>query len=226
MDRGIFIAVNGAQTPEGSVPERMIINYVADVILGKTPWLNLSTACMFPCPWESQNIPTSSNITLDYQKEYAVRKDYIGTYVHKGFGTINISKTTMVESNKTFILSLTMGQYFEGRLLHSADHSFVIEPQGKFWWLSDRVPITFVLSPAGDEVIALNISLYGPYATAVPSRFDKINTIAISEDTGTQQMTCKSPVCSTADAALSHKCSRLVAFASSLVVISIVLLFN
>ena len=58
---GIYSSVTGPD--ESYLGRRAAHMYIADVLLGQVPWLNLTTACTFPEPW-TQRRPYRSKYDL------------------------------------------------------------------------------------------------------------------------------------------------------------------
>ena len=40
--------------------------YLADLLVGETPWLDINTVCSFPEPWVSVAKQTLENVTSDF----------------------------------------------------------------------------------------------------------------------------------------------------------------
>lgn len=112
---GVFVAANGATGEGSSTGERLILSYVSDVLLGLQPWLNSTTACSFPLPWEdaaslfatsprprgdwttvsTTTVATTTRSSKSDQDTNLLRRqllpNFVGTYAHEGFGYIRIS---------------------------------------------------------------------------------------------------------------------------------------
>ena len=68
--------------------------YLADLLLGETPWLDLNTACSLPEPWVSVPKQTLENVTSDYYVIALNHTAYAGTYNHQAFGNITVYLNT------------------------------------------------------------------------------------------------------------------------------------
>ena len=88
MDIGIFVSMTGQ---DHSYKYRYILhNYLADVALGETPWLNHTTMCSFPEPWYS--LPASSHHAIDKTQQPTLPiGNYIGTYHNVPYGNLTVS---------------------------------------------------------------------------------------------------------------------------------------
>ena len=93
MKLGIYTGVTGPD--RDYVARRMIHLYTADLLLGETPWINMSTACTFPEPWSAPT-PHRSYNTYDTGTAVLPLKKYAGTYGNFGYGnlTVYVNQTT------------------------------------------------------------------------------------------------------------------------------------
>ena len=60
MDIGLFASVNGIDTTDQMSAYHHRVNtfyYITDYLLGMTAWLNETTTCSFPEPWENKTQP-------------------------------------------------------------------------------------------------------------------------------------------------------------------------
>ncbi len=94
--------------------------YISDILLGESPWLNVSTECTSPSPWVSDyashtNVPHNINIT----KQNFDFTQYIGVYGHLAFGNISVYKNN--SDNK---LHMKFGRFGHAVLYRDNEHSF------------------------------------------------------------------------------------------------------
>ena len=95
-DLGIFISVNGPKFGDYDDNHRQVtLSFVADHLLGLKPWLNETTACSYPEPWDKV---VSTNISLPGRYEVTDKSELRGLYVSHLFPDIEVS------SNATDIL--------------------------------------------------------------------------------------------------------------------------
>ncbi|XP_021346150.1 gigasin-6-like [Mizuhopecten yessoensis] len=86
-DIGIFTSMTGSDSDY--VLRTLLHNYLADVALGETPWLNETTLCTFPEPWMRKDASVSSAIETDLPFHRDVN-GYAGTYHNDLYGTITL----------------------------------------------------------------------------------------------------------------------------------------
>ena len=89
MNVGIFGSVNGPGIGRPSANHLSVsLYYTADYLLGLKPWLNETTACTFPSPWENKTHPEA------YAKETPFLgsnlTDYEGAFGHHIFPDIEV----------------------------------------------------------------------------------------------------------------------------------------
>ncbi|XP_067661437.1 uncharacterized protein [Haliotis asinina] len=91
LDIGMFVSENGPGTLEGGIAENIIISYISDMLMGDQPWLNSSTACTFPMPWDNwpPNIQNNSDVT---NTDVECLDCYIGKYGQYLFGDVDVKK--------------------------------------------------------------------------------------------------------------------------------------
>ena len=68
--------------------------YLADLLLGETPSLDINTVCSFPEPWVSVAKQTLENVTSDFYVMALNYTAYAGTYSHQAFGNITVYLNT------------------------------------------------------------------------------------------------------------------------------------
>ena len=68
--------------------------YLADLLLGETPSLDINTVCSFPEAWVSVAKQTLENVTSDFYVMALNYTTYAGTYSHQAFGNITVYLNT------------------------------------------------------------------------------------------------------------------------------------
>lgn len=88
MNIGIFTSMTGQD--HNYIFRSLLHNYLSDIALGETPWLNGSTICTFPEPWYSNPSTTHTSVNKNIPL-YRSESEYIGSYANDGYGTLNIT---------------------------------------------------------------------------------------------------------------------------------------
>lgn len=117
----------------------------SDLLLGLEPWLNLSTTCTSPAPWENPrpNKIASQDVTYTWNITRVV-SDFSGVFGNMGFGLIKV----FVDNEK--YLMLEYGRFGKMQLLPVTDEDFIGYYIDKLWFFTNsdgninRVPIRFV----------------------------------------------------------------------------------
>jgi len=99
LDVGIFVVTNNDLIRQKLW---LLIWTASDLFLGYTPWLNSTTVCTYPCPFNcpnnTHNNHNNHNIEQPSKENHseamaALRvSDYVGNYWHPTYGTIAISE--------------------------------------------------------------------------------------------------------------------------------------
>ncbi|XP_041359174.1 uncharacterized protein LOC121375670 [Gigantopelta aegis] len=151
----IYAVANGPQTKHKGHALTAIMSYASDMLLGETSWLNKSTVCTFPGPWESPFVSLElRHVKSAHIVPITVRpaEDYIGKYFHRAFGEIHVF---MNGSNK---LSLTFGRYGFLNISPKSETMFFGWYYGPLWFVTASddsftpVTIVFVKSNNSDIV--------------------------------------------------------------------------
>jgi len=90
---GIFISITGSEN-SSNIPIKMIMHRAADLLLGEPAWLNDTTACTFPQPWESPEMTPHNNGNIVLKTIWTINKPmeaYVGIYGHPAFGNITVT---------------------------------------------------------------------------------------------------------------------------------------
>lgn len=101
-DAGLFVATSGPQTSQKAHGLTAITSLAADLLLGEEPWLNSSTVCSFPSPWnehkatevamERHDVTTKKPSTKVAAQVGNDLDELTGTYFHEAFGEIVIER--------------------------------------------------------------------------------------------------------------------------------------
>ncbi|XP_002731344.1 uncharacterized protein LOC100376556 [Saccoglossus kowalevskii] len=175
---GIFTATNGPYGINDHDAMSRIQAYASDILLGEEPWLNTTTACTFPEPWEEKSIPAeqyniwggpsqaNSVLALSDLQLNATRPlgDYEGIYNHKALGN------TTIYMDESATLRYNYGTYGIGELKRTGDEFiFMATLEGTMSWaldyhLSGLCPVSFFSSDG------INIDGFTfPYVQGVPT---------------------------------------------------------
>ncbi|XP_046368648.2 penicillin-binding protein 4-like [Haliotis rufescens] len=89
LEFGIFVSANGPGTADEGIAENIISFYISDILIGDQPWLNSTTACTFPLPWDKapQSGQNNSDVT---NAEVECLDCYVGKYGHYLFGDLDV----------------------------------------------------------------------------------------------------------------------------------------
>ena len=87
---GLFTNVNGPG-PNHKPGEalKVILYFIADILLQEEPWLTQETACTFPSPWRNTTSFTPSVATPPLSTSLT---DYVGSYGNKIFPDVSITQ--------------------------------------------------------------------------------------------------------------------------------------
>ncbi|XP_077863737.1 uncharacterized protein LOC100372963 [Saccoglossus kowalevskii] len=140
---GIFTAINGPYTSEADGALKRIHAYATDLLMGEEPWMNSSTACSYPLPWRPTPVKSTDTKqefvidTEDDEKMYLL--DYVGSYLHPGFGHLSIYM------GEDLSLRFTYGNFGRGTLsVTPLRDVFEITIESPIWYLSAGVKIVFL----------------------------------------------------------------------------------
>ncbi|XP_046559560.1 uncharacterized protein LOC124268258 [Haliotis rubra] len=88
---GIFVSANGPGTKDEEIGEKLISFYVSDILIGDQPWLNSSTACTFPLPWDKWT-PSGQNNSDVTNSDVKFPDCYVGKYGQRLFGDLEVKR--------------------------------------------------------------------------------------------------------------------------------------
>ena len=86
----VYISTNGPGVKQRTYMD-LIGSYVMDIALSQEPWLNASTVCSFPEPWENKTEtvgPPIINRNLPFSRDPS---KYEGTFGHRALGYLCIA---------------------------------------------------------------------------------------------------------------------------------------
>ena len=108
-----------------------ITSRAADTVLQVEPWLNISTSCSLPEPWDSKPLarPNPDYITFRWNISRSV-SHYVGIYSHKGFGNL----TVYAEDNSSMFL--LFGRFGKMHLQPTSDTHFAGYYVDKLWFFT------------------------------------------------------------------------------------------
>lgn len=176
---GFFMMANGPWPVKFRTDLEPLSYVLSDILLQEEQWLNLSTVCSFPEPWEEKQIKneTVTEISTDELYDFT---PYVGKYGHAIYGDIAISNdlanrnlsfrmNSIGEGNLTLVFSenSTFHMDFAGRLSlifgQSCEAYFAEQSNGLFQKLH--------LKCAGEYDFHRGVSFLGEYGPTSSSTF-------------------------------------------------------
>lgn len=98
---GIYTAMSGDD--EDFFYRYSLHQYLADMYLGETPWLNATTICSFPSPWfPPKRNRTKPNISRNLQPQRTL-DEYLGVYENPAYGKIEMFILDEPDANNKLI---------------------------------------------------------------------------------------------------------------------------
>ncbi|KAL4230393.1 hypothetical protein ACF0H5_010775 [Mactra antiquata] len=139
---GVFVTTSGPLNQHGSMAVKNIASRISDFLLGKEPWLNSTSTCTFPAPWEE---PPPDMIARDEIKKHtwnisSSKSTYVGLYGNMGFGKIN------VYSENGDSLVLEYGRFGKMELLPITEVQFIGHYVDKLWFITNSDGSTMPIS--------------------------------------------------------------------------------
>ncbi|XP_046552079.1 uncharacterized protein LOC124261767 [Haliotis rubra] len=133
-DIGLHISINGPTTSNSKSPMSMLLSalyYVADIVLGETPWLDKQTGCTFPKPWldMAMFVPPPDTDDTSVTPEYPL-SDYAGSYFNPLVGEFLV---TLDKSKDQLQIKLNK---LDGVLVPKRDGSFGLACKGVYEFLT------------------------------------------------------------------------------------------
>ncbi|XP_045203141.2 protein flp-like [Mercenaria mercenaria] len=152
VNAGLFVTASGPLSSQGSAAVKNIAARASDLLLGLEPWLNLSTTCTSPAPWEEPSPEQLAKPEVTYTWNISRRySDFIGIYGNMGFGSI----TVYVENEKN--LMLKYGRFGKMKILPVSDDDFIGYYVDKLWFVTNCDgninPISFTFVSRSDNVV-------------------------------------------------------------------------
>ncbi|XP_059164314.1 beta-lactamase-like [Physella acuta] len=131
---GIFIAVNGQKHTDLPLATVQTLTYFAtDLLLGFEPWINETSACLFPEPFIKT--PELPDVEFKPQPSEFALTDYQGIFTSKLLGDITVRKSTSNPKALTF----TMGK-ITGTLLPEGGNIFRLFLEGDNKYMQTPLP--------------------------------------------------------------------------------------
>ncbi len=173
---GLFLSISGPPTAEASSGIRTALYYLSDLLIGEETWINTTTVCQFPEPWDE--VPPSYDIVWPTDTPTRPYSDFVGIYSNPGFCDMAVWHNT---SSNT--LELHMGLYLVADLLYDRSMDvFYTKIKGVLWYVEDKIPVRFLQSSAaggggdgGDvgTIEQLALPLHTPYDSVKPVVFQR-----------------------------------------------------
>ncbi|XP_070561636.1 uncharacterized protein [Ptychodera flava] len=167
---GVFVSVNGPWDGDDGAAMQRIEAFASDLLLGEEPWLNTTTACTFPEPWQQSSAADLDRIVASHKKvkmahENESKKlpaaskvqtsrpleDYVGVYGHKALGNCSVWLEDGSEN-----LSYRYGEYAIGELIPTPQENiFFVTMVGPMAWYLDMygVPMPARFKSSDGDVI-------------------------------------------------------------------------
>jgi len=180
-EEGLGMFMSGNSQGNDSSVELLTAAFVMDLLIGLEPWLDVETACNFPCSLinctESQkphnpvekyyhNLQKLTALAKELPKlalkeRQEGQEEYIGEYSDPGYGSMKISQTQ--EGKLWFEFN-----EIEGEVAFVAKEAFV---KVEYWYnlVLPLVPLVFNRD-ANNEIVSVTIPAFEPKA---PPTFDK-----------------------------------------------------
>ncbi|CAL1526698.1 unnamed protein product [Lymnaea stagnalis] len=161
---GVFIVMTGKD--DAYVYRHPLHMYLMDRALGVQSWLNSSTLCTYPEPWEKRSAVSTPklnpNVTLQYETN-----QYEGLYYNEIFGFMTVSYK---KTDQALFLTYGWGQWRLYSISTGTTETFYAKGHG-INNVFDITPIYFV--PADNKTIVA-IKATGLMAS-IPPKFSKVN---------------------------------------------------
>lgn len=123
---GFFMMVNGPWPIKFRKDLEPLSYILSDILLQEDPWLNVSTICTFPEPWEEQ--PSAKNQTeIEMPADDYDATPCIGNYGHRIYGDITINYFV----NESLSFKLNSVGFGNLTLLFSENSTFRIDFGGR-----------------------------------------------------------------------------------------------
>lgn len=135
LNLGIFVSTNGPGNDGPRLVTSQLLFFIADLVLGETPWQQGINTCNFPQPWvnETSPPPRENNIVPGGFPE---PENFVGKYGNRIFGDMEIVR------NGTDGLWASYNRLVGKLHRTTADHVTLMEAMGSFRFLSAGVNTT------------------------------------------------------------------------------------
>lgn len=131
------------------------------MILGEDPWLNTSTSCTYPEPWETRGHVQEAEVVSPFVWNISRPRDhYHGTYSHMGFGNITVDS---VDND----LVLMYGRFGKILLQPIYEEEFIGIYVGMLWFVTNSdgnvvmLPIDFIFNDKQVNALLFPVDLRG-----------------------------------------------------------------
>lgn len=180
-ESGFFMIANGPWPIKFRTDLEPLSYILSDILLQEDPWLNVSTVCTFPEPWEEQ--PATKNKTeIEIPADNYDATPCLGNYGHRIYGGIVINDleneslsfqlnsigfgnfTLMFSENSTFRID------FDGRL----SLVFGADCEARFDELSEGLFQLLHLKCAGEYAFQRGVSFVGEYGNSSSSGISNV----------------------------------------------------
>lgn len=178
---GFFMMVNGPWPIKFRTDLEPLSYILSDILLQEDPWLNVSTVCTFPEPWEEQ--PATKNQTeIEMPADDYDATPCIGSYGHRIYGDIAINDFM----NKSLSFKLNSVGFGNLTLIFSENSTFRIDFGGRlslvfgancearFDELSEGLFQLLHLKCAGEYEFQRGVSFVGEYGNSSSSGISNV----------------------------------------------------
>ncbi|XP_060082792.1 uncharacterized protein LOC132562079 [Ylistrum balloti] len=160
MDIGIFITMTGSD--HDYLFRTVLENYLADMALGETPWLNATTMCTFPEPWMRKHPTTHHPIMKNLPLHRSVAS-YIGTYHNEAYGNLYVHNLAGNHTQLNMQVGIGNWKLFPTQ---TVDH-FSGEGEGILYKIKDLRNIQFHLNSHQSRIYSVEVPGFESHAPPV-----------------------------------------------------------
>ena len=167
-DVGLFASTNGPPTIDNTWGLILILQMVTDILLQETPWMNTTSACIFPSPWKPKIVQKERALPDDHLEVMSLG-GYSGTFSHPGFGDVNVSYNSSERH-----LEMRMGRFLRAQLLYDKTRDvFHAKLVDRYRYEPFTIPVKFKNTSGSGEFDVLSMPLSMPIETNEPVEFTK-----------------------------------------------------
>ena len=156
LNMGLFVSVNGpAYETNAPYHNQVSVYYIADQLLDLDPWLNKTTACTFPQPWDNQT--TAETNAKEAPVAIGNFTEYEGSYDFPLFSNIDVySNYSNLLMNSNHIQGVLHPSSEKDRFLYEITYPWEFAPHDNTTKLTN---VTFVRDEVTNAVTALTVQL-------------------------------------------------------------------